>query len=119
MLLATIGFLLFYYYLFCSNSFSKDNVFNIFITALLVVIISIFWTPSALAYYKTKKDMYKYLTLFVLFLVALFTFLLLLSIYNVNDQKYELNKNLALIGILYFFIHVFFFDFILWSYNFF
>ena len=41
------------------------------------------------------------------------------AVYNVNDHKYVLSKNLALIGMSYFFIHVFLFDFIILSYHFF
>jgi hypothetical protein len=119
MLLSLIGFIFLFFYLIYSDNFSKNDILKIFIYTSMIVLISIFWTPLSLEYYKTKNYLYKYFTLFVLFLVVLSTFLLLLSIYNVKDNKYILNKNLALIGMSYFFIHVFLFDFIIWSYNFF
>ena len=119
MLLSLIGFILLYIYLFISNSFSKNDSLKIFICVSLIVIMSIFWTPLSLQYLKTKENIYKYFTLFVLFIIALFSFLLLIALYDVNDTKYILYKNLALLGMTYFFIHVFLFDFILWSYHFF
>ena len=117
MILSVIGFLLLFYYLMTSNSFSSKDISNIFLYTSLIVAISILWTPSSLQYYYTKKNIYKYITLLILFLVALSTFMLLISLNNVNDKK--LSKNLALIGMSYFFIHTFLFDFLLWSYNFF
>lgn len=122
MLLSLIGFIFLFFYLYFSDNFLKNDILKIFIYTSMIILISIFWTPLSLAYLKTKDNIYKYLTLFVLFLVALSTFLLLISLYNVNyasDTKYIVNKNLALIGMSYFFIHVFLFDFIIWSYHFF
>jgi hypothetical protein len=119
MLLSLIGFILLLSYLLYSDKFLKNDILNIFIYISMIILISIFWTPLSLAYLKNKKKRYKKIILFVLFLVALSTFSLLISLYNVNDTKYKFNKNLALIGMSYFFIHVFLFDFIIWSYNFF
>ena len=119
MLLSTIGFILMFFYLFYSNNFTKSDILNIFICISMIVLISVLWTPLSLTYVKTKENIYKYLTLLVLFLVALFTVLLIISLYNVKDTKYILYKNIALGGMIYFFIHAFFFDFLIWSYNFF
>ena len=119
MLLSLIGFILLFYYLFYSDNFLKNDILKIFIYISMIILISIFWTPLSLEYLKTKKNIYKYLTLFVLFLVVLSTFLLLISLYNVSDTKFKFNKKLALIGMSYFLIHVFLFDFIMWSYHFF
>jgi hypothetical protein len=119
MLLSLIGFILLFSYLLYSNIFSKNDILKIFIYISMIILISIFWTPLSLEYLKTKNNIYKYITFFVLFLVALFTFLLLITLYNIKDNKYILNKNFALIGMSYFFIHVFLFDFIMWSYHFF
>jgi len=119
MLLSTIGFILMFFYLFYSNNFTKNDMLKIFICISMIVLISVLWTPLSLKYVKTKENIYKYLTLLVLFLVALFTVLLIISLYNVKDTKYILYKNIALGGMIYFFIHAFFFDFLIWSYNFF
>jgi hypothetical protein len=127
MLLSLIGFMFLFNYLLISDNFSKNDTLKIFVCILLVIIISMFWAPLSLQYLKTIQNIqgkesamiYKYIILVVLFLVSLFSFLLLISLYNINDNKYLFNKTLALIGMLYFFIHVFLFDFILWSYNFF
>jgi len=119
MLLSVIGFIFLFFYLYFSDNFLKNDILNIFIYISMIILISIFWTPLSLAYLKNKNKIYKNFTLFVLFLVALSTFLLLISLYNVADTKYKFNKNLALIGMSYFFIHVFLFDFIIWSYHFF
>jgi hypothetical protein len=80
-----------------------------------------FWMPLSLYYVKNKSELIKYLIILVLFLVALSTLYLLyvLKNKNINDKYNGLSKNLALIGMTYFFIHAFFFDTITWSYNFF
>jgi len=119
MLLSTIGFILMFFYLFYSNNFTNNDILNIFICISMIVLISILWTPLSLTYIKTKENIYKYSTLLVLFLVALFTVLLIISLYNVKETKYILYKNIALGGMIYFFIHAFFFDFLIWSYHFF
>jgi hypothetical protein len=119
MLLSTIGFILLFFYLIYSDNFTRNNITQLFILILLIVSISILWTPLSITYLKEKNNLYKYLTLLVLFLVSLFSFLLLITLYNINDTKYIVSKNLALAGMLYFFIHAFFFDFITWSYHFF
>ena len=122
MIITAFGFISLLFYLLYSNNFSKNDILKMFIYISMIILVSILWTPLALEYLKTKKDIYKYLTLFVLFLVALSTLLLLITLYNVNDtnnSKYILYKNIALIGMSYFFIHVFLFDLILWSYHFF
>jgi amino acid permease len=119
MLLATIGFILFFYYLLKGKDFLKEDICKIFMYTLGIVIISIFWTPFALEYYKTKKDIYKYLTILVLFLVALFSLLLVVTLYNVNEKDNLLNKKMALAGMIYFLIHTGLFDLILWSFHFF
>jgi hypothetical protein len=119
MILSLIGFILLFFYLLYSDNFLKNDILKIFTLLLMIILTSILWTPLSLEYLRTKNNIYKYFTLFVLFLVALSTFLLLIVLYNINDTKYILSKNLALGGMSYFFIHVFLFDFIIWSYNFF
>ena len=113
MLLATLGFILLFIYIVKSNTFDT----NLFIALLGIILISMLWMPLSLKYISDKNEMLKYLILSVLFMVALFSFLVLLILYNLKDSN--IYKNLAMIGMLYFFIHAFFFDFITWSYNFF
>ena len=119
MLLSTIGFLLLFSYLFINKNFTESNIKYIFIYLCAIVIISMFWMPLSLQYIKTKSELFKYLTIITLFLVAFFTVLLLNILLKLNDNKNIIMKNLAIIGIFYFFIHAFCFDFITWSYNFF
>ena len=122
MILSTIGFLLLFYYIIIYNNFTQHNINQIFGLLAGIIIISMFWMPLSLYYFKNKKDLIKYLIILILLLVSLITLYLLFvlkNIDNINDNKYKISKNLALIGMTYFFIHAFFFDTILWSYNFF
>jgi hypothetical protein len=119
MLLSTIGFILFFYYLLKGKDFTAEDIYKLFIYTLAIVIISIFWTPLAIEYYKTKKDIYKYLTILVLFLVALFSLLVVNTLNKVNDKDNSINKKMALAGMTYFLVHAGLFDLILWSYHFF
>jgi hypothetical protein len=119
MLLSLIGFILLFHYLIINNSFTQNEVNKLLISLICIIVISMFWMPLSLYYLKNKNAITKYLDLLVLFLVALSTFYLLTVISNINDNKNIVSKKLAFFGMLYFFIHVFFFDFISWSYNFF
>ena len=119
MLLSTIGFLLLFSYLFINKNFTESNIKYIFIYLCAIVVISMFWMPLSLQYIKTKSELFKYLTIITLFLVAFFTLLLLNLLLKLSDNKNIIMKNLAFIGMFYFFIHAFCFDFITWSYNFF
>lgn len=119
MLLSTLGFLLLFYYIMTSNIFTKNNINLIFGLLIAIIVISMFWMPLSLYYVKNKSELIKYLIILVLFLVALSILYLLYVLKNINDKYNELSKNLALIGMTYFFIHAFFFDTITWSYNFF
>jgi hypothetical protein len=73
--------------------------------------------PLSLKYLDNKNYYYKILTILVLCLVAILSLYLISLIQNIDDNK--ITKTLALYGSIYFFIHVFFFDFIIWNYNFF
>ena len=119
MFLSAFGFLVFFYYLFISNSFSSSEITKMFIALLLIIIISMFWMPLSFSYLKKKSDLLKYLIILVLFLVSVSTLYLIYVLYNVSEQKYVVNKNIALCGMIYFFIHAFFFDCTTWSYNYF
>ena len=119
MFLSLFGFLFLFYYLMINNTFTQNNIYHIFILLLFIVIFSIFWMPLSLNYLKNKSNLIKYLILFVLFVVALSSFILSITLFKIVDNKNILIHNLAMIGMSYFFIHTFFFDFILWSYHFF
>jgi len=119
MLLSTLGFLLLFYYIVTSNIFTQNNINLIFGLLVAIIVISMFWMPLSLNYLKNKNESIKYLIILVLFLVALSTLYLLYILQNINDKSNKFSKNLALIGMSYFFIHALFFDTITWSYNFF
>jgi hypothetical protein len=119
MVLSLIGFILLFYYLIINNNFTQIEVNKLLFSLIAIIVISMFWMPLSLYYLKYKNTLIKYLDILVLFLVALSTFYLLRILYNTNDTKNIIANRLALAGMLYFFIHVFFFDFISWSYNFF
>jgi len=117
MILAAIGFVLLFYYLFQTIKMQQKDIDNIFYTLLTIVIVSMFWMPLSLQYIKDKKTYLKWIIIFILSIVSLSSFVLIYQVYNINDTS--LLKNLALFGIICFSIHVFIFDNILWSLNFF
>ena len=117
MILSTIGFLLLFYYLITSNSFTLNEINSIFYALIGIVFISIFWMPLSLEYMKNRQSIYKYLIIFVLLAVSYSTLYLLNVLNGVKDDS--ITKKLALGGMTYFFIHAFFFDSITWSLHFF
>jgi hypothetical protein len=119
MVLSTIGFLLFFYYIVVSTSFKRSDINHMFIALLAIIVISMLWMPLSLKYLRNKGPLLMFLITFVLFLVAVSALYLIFVLDNVNESKYILNKNLALYGMIYFFIHASVFDLTLWSYNFF
>ena len=119
MLLSAIGFLLLFSYLIVSNNLTSEQIIKIFVSLMCIIIISMFWMPLSLSYLHKKDVITKYLTILVLFLVALSTLYLLYVLYGVKENNNILFKNLGFYGMIYFFIHAFFFDFITWSKNFF
>lgn len=119
MFLSFIGFLFLFFYLLINNNFTNNDINKIFISIIFIVIFSMFWMPLSIHYLKNKNELIKYLILFVLFIIALASLMLLITLFKTKDTKNILIHNLAIIGMSYFFIHTFFFDFIFWSYNFF
>ena len=119
MLLSTIGFLFLFYYLITTTTLEKDDIKNLFYGLLGIVVISMLWMPLSLRYLSNKTLLNKLLIIIVLLLVAIST---VYVIFSLNAIKYKYNRTsylLALYGMLYFFFHAFFFDSILWTYNFF
>jgi hypothetical protein len=121
MILSAIGFLVFFYYIIRSSSFTKSDINNLFIGLLGIVIVSLFWMPLSLKYLKDKCNLLKLLIIIVLFLVALSALYVIYILNNVTEKenKYKVFKNMALVGMIYFFIHASVFDLLMWSYNFF
>lgn len=119
MIISAISFLFFLIYLVISNSLRNDEVNKLFIGIILIIIFSMFWMPLSLKYLKKNNLYNKFLIYLVLFIVSISSFYLLIIINNITDNKNTILKNISLYGMIYFFIHVFFFDFILWTNNFF
>lgn len=119
MLLSLIGFLFLFYYLFLTHTLTKDQINKMFISLIVIITVSTMWMPLSLYYLKHKEDIYKYLIIFILLIVAFSILYFITVLNNVTENKYILEKKLALAGMIYFFIHCFFFDSLMWSYNFF
>jgi hypothetical protein len=119
MLLSTIGFLFLFYYLNITNIFNTTQINKIFISLVCIVVISMLWMPLSLQYLTKKNDFLMYQILLVLFLVSLSALYVVILLYNIKETEHKTSKLFALIGMIYFFIHAFFFDFITWSRNFF
>jgi hypothetical protein len=119
MLLSAIGFLFLFYYLIISNTLTKDNINNIYYGLLGIVVISMLWMPLSLHYLTNKNLLYKILIITVLLLVVISTLYVLYTLNSINDKVNPISYSLALYGMIYFFIHAFFFDSLLWTYNFF
>ena len=119
MIISAISFLLLIIYLILSDNFNSNQINLIFYSIIGIVFFSLFWMPLSIEYLKNPSTFIQYAIYFDLFLVAISTFYLLYILYNIKDDQNKLLKNLAFWGMIYFFIHVFFFDLILWTYNFF
>jgi hypothetical protein len=117
MLLSAFGFLCLFYYLITTNVFTKENIIKLFISLIGIIVISILWMPLSLNYLRNKNNITKFLIIFVLLAVSICALYLLNILYNINDSS--ITKNIALVGMTYFFIHAFLFDFIIWNLNFF
>ena len=119
-LLCAIAFMLFLYYVFIKSDFTQEQITIIFTLCLLIIFLSKFWTLFSFQYLDNKKPFWKYATQFILLLIPITIITLLYNVYKINDKK-ELSvlKLIVMAGLLYFFLHTFFLDFILWSRNFF
>lgn len=119
MILTAIAFLLFFYYLFISTSFEKKQTYHIFIALSLVIILSMFWMPLSLQYMKNKSPFIKFSIYAVLFFIPCAVLYIIHSCINIKENKYKIEKKIAIFSMIYFFIHTFFLDFLLWTHNFF
>jgi len=119
MLLSAVGYFLFtLFILFKVDSsikiwnFSGFNLF--YLSYLLILIPSSFWMPLTTAYVGGHSAIIWIAIRVVLFLVAAGSFLLLLSLLNLNPKPSGLFYTSAIAGITVFFLHTFVLDAILW-----
>jgi len=119
MFLSAISFLLLLLYLALSKNLDTSVINKLFISIICIVFFSLFWMPLSINYLKKSCNITKFLIYLDLFLVALFSFYLVYLLFYLKDNSNIIFKNLALYGMIIFFIHVFFLDFIIWTSNFF
>lgn len=114
--LATMGFLITIGYLWQLKS-QPNLQYKVLLGLFMLTVASLFWIPLALAYLKNKSALYKYGVIGTLLTVALYSFYALLNLREIKDTNSY--KQIAVYSMTYFFIHTFFFDTLIWSYNFF
>ena len=121
MFLSAFGFLSALYYLYKTTSLTLYEKKIIPIALMVIIIVSIFWMPLSLNYLKSKaKPSYlKYTIITVLSIVAFASLYSTVLVNNIREKNYKLEQKIATIGMIYFFIHTFFFDNLTWNYNFF
>jgi hypothetical protein len=119
-LVCAFAFILFLYYVFIKSDFTQEQITIIFTLCLLIIFLSKFWTLFSFQYLDNKRPFWKYATQFVLLMIPITIITLLYNVYKINDKKdLSVLKFFVMAGLLYFFLHTFFMDFILWSHNFF
>ena len=118
-LLAVVAFILSFIYLLKTDSLTENQSTRMFISLSLMIIFSMFWFPVTLYYINNKKEIYKYLILFILFMVSLSILYFIIIFNQVKERKYIIFKKILLYLLIYFFLHCFFMDFLIWSYYFF
>jgi hypothetical protein len=119
-LLCAVSFILFLYYVFIKSDFTQEQITIIFTLCLLIIFLSKFWTLFSFQYLENKKPLWKYATKFVLLMIPITIITLLYNVYKINDKKdLSILKLFVMVGLVYFLLHTFFLDFILWSRNFF
>ena len=121
MFLSAFGFLYTLYYLYKTNSLSRKETKLIPMSFIAIIVASLFWMPLSLNYLtdKKKSQYLKYTIIGVLSIVAFSSLYSTALINNIKERNYKLQHNIATYGMMYFFIHTFFLDNLIWSYNFF
>ena len=119
MCLAALGFMLMLYYFFVNDSFSQSDVTQLFILSILIVVISMMWMPLSLEYIKYPRTWLKILIIIVLLVIAFSSLYTIIKLYMINNTRHKISRNLAILGMIYFFFHTFFLDTIIWTTNFF
>jgi heme A synthase len=119
-LITLIGFIVFLYYLWISDSFENNNKnLKLFIILVIFLLLSISWAPLSLKYLNNKSVTLKYQIILVLFLIPLSLLYPIYVLYKLNDKKYTMLKNISLGLIIYYCLHTFILDAIIWNINFF
>ena len=121
MCLSAIGFLTLLSYLFKSTSLTSLQASHIVIGLVCIIIFSLFWMPLSLYYLKNGSSSLsiQYTIIAVLLSVAFASLYSLTLINNIKEKTNTIHKQIAVIGMSYFFFHTFVLDSLLWSYNFF
>ena len=118
MFLAAFGFLIVLGYLAKTQALKHTQATSIMWALYAIVFLSLFWMPLSLSYLKQgRPDWLKYSIIGLLLAIA-FASLYSATIIN-NIAETNLNKQLALYGMVYFFCHTFFLDTLVWTSNFF
>ena len=119
MLFAALGFIFMMIYMLVSKSFTNSDVSQLFITSLVIIIVSMLWMPVSLQYYKHPSFWSKSIIMLILLVVALAGLYAIIKIYLVKELNHNTLKIMAILGMKYFFFHTFVLDFITWPKNFF
>ena len=120
--LAAISYVYIFIYLLNITNNKRNNILlkELNIQQILLIIISILWTPLSIMYLKNddNKVLLRLAIMLVLFIVSMCCLL-----YYKTLSKLSLNKNIyrkmVLVCAIILFAHTFIGDFLIWSYNFF
>ena len=127
LILAAISFVIVWVYaIFKTPNTSRNGaiISNLMAIQVVILAISMIWLPMTILYVKegSNKQLTMFAVLLTLFIVALAAFKqisLVSSLTPENNECAKTMKKIAKLGAGYFFIHVFFFDFIGWDIGFF
>lgn len=117
--LAALGFILMMFYLLVGNSFTEKDIKHIFISTLVILLVSMFWMPLTLEYIKHPHIWLKTIIIIILLTVACGGYYTMLRLYWTNDTKHNIARIISILGMKYFFIHTFILDSVIWSKYFF
>jgi hypothetical protein len=119
MIIAALGFLLMMNYLLVGNLFTQKDITHLFISSLVILIASLLWMPLSLEYIKYPGIWLKIIIIMILLMVACGGYYIILRLYWIKDTQQKNARILSIIGMVYFFLHTFILDSIIWSKNFF
>jgi hypothetical protein len=119
MIIAALGFLLMMNYLLVGNLFTQKDITHLFISSLVILIASLLWMPLSLEYIKYPSIWLKIIIIMILLMVACGGYYIILRLYWIKDTKNNITRILSILGMIYFFLHTFILDSIIWSKNFF
>jgi hypothetical protein len=119
MTIAAIGFVFMMYYLLVGNLFTQNDIKHLFISSLVILIASMLWMPLSLEYIRHPNLWLKMIIIIILLMVACGGYYIILRLYWINDRQNKSARILSILGMIYFFLHTFILDSIIWSKNFF